>query len=85
MSLTRLDNGDILATATCDSLERVVIRQQEELERVRRTSELREKPPKVVREPTGWQWFWIRTGQLLLIGLPVYRIARHYLRLFFKH
>lgn len=83
VNLTRLENGDVLATATCDSLARVVIRLQEELERIRGTSEVREKPPVVVHEPTGWQWFWIRTGQALSVGLLA-GLALRYLRMRFK-
>ncbi|WP_230201961.1 hypothetical protein [Bacteroides neonati] len=61
----RRGEGDTLTiTATCDSLAREVIRLTEELTRIRDDTEVSEKPPEVVKEPTGWQWFWIRIGQL---------------------
>lgn len=61
----RRGEGDTLTiTATCDSLAREVIRLTEELTRIRDATEVSEKPPEIVNEPTGWQWFWIRIGQL---------------------
>lgn len=82
VNLKKMDNGDIQVTATCDSLARVVIMQQEELNRIRETSEAKEIPPKVVHEPSGWQWFWIRTGQTFVIGSLIWLALRHLRRRF---
>lgn len=80
--LKRTENGDIEVTATCDSLARVVLLQQEELERIRSETDLREIPPNVIREPTGWQWFWIRTGQMAVACSLLWLSFRYLLKRF---
>lgn len=66
----RRGQGDTLqVTATCDSLARQVILLTEELTRIRSKAETEEKLPPPVRSPTGWQWFWIRLGQLSAVLL----------------
>lgn len=79
----RRGEGDtIYITATCDSLERQVISLTEELTRIRDETSVAEKPPevKVVNEPTGWQWFWIRTGQLAAAIAGLYLAQRVFKR-----
>lgn len=62
--------GDTLTlTASCDSLARQVILLTEELTRTRSKAEVEQKLPPPSRSPTGWQWFWIRLGQLSAILL----------------
>lgn len=80
-SVTRGRGDSLIVTATCDSLERQVMLLTEELTRIRNeTGEtVEEPPPEVVREPTGWQWFQIWAGRLLLTALSliiVYRLFK---------
>ena len=73
-----MENGDIEATATCDSLARQVLILTEELTRIRNDTEIKEKPPemKVIKEPTGWQWFQIWTGRIAVLALVLIMIKR---------
>ncbi len=67
--------GDTLVvTATCDSLARQYLLLQEEFTRLRSATETQYLPPATVNEPTGWQWFFIRLGQLAAAGLVLYLI-----------
>ena len=73
----RDSSDNLLVESTCDSIQRRCYYLEEELIRIR--NELQEKetqPPDT--GPTGWQWFRIRTGQILsavccsiLIGIPI--------------
>lgn len=64
LSVTRTQGDTLLLTATCDSLARQVILLTEELTRARSNTERQEEISPTGRSPTGWQWFWIRLGQL---------------------
>ena len=70
VNVSRISGDSLEVTATCDSLARQVILLREENTRIR--NELVEKkeepPPKVVHEPTGWQWFQIWTGRIFFIA-----------------
>lgn len=82
VDVRRGEGDSIIVTATCDSLVRQVIRLTEELTRIRNETTQVDKPPEVIREPTSWQWFWIRTGQLaaMVIGFYLlYRVIKQYL------
>ncbi len=60
LEIRRGAGDSIMITATCDSLARQVIKLTEELTRIRsETAEVKE-----TQGPNGWQWFWIRLGQL---------------------
>ncbi|CUP54918.1 hypothetical protein [Bacteroides uniformis] len=78
--------GDTLIfTSTCDSLARRVIALREELTRIRSETvrAVEEQPPEVLHSPTGWQWFWIRTGQAAAAVLSlsiVYRLLKRRLK-----
>ena len=79
--MTRVSEDSVEVSATCDSLAREVIFLREELARIRNETgeEVEEPPPQVVHEPTGWQWFQIWAGRLLLIALSliiVYRLFK---------
>jgi hypothetical protein len=76
----RLPGDSIQVTATCDSLARQVIVLQRELSRVsRQTSEsVTRVQPKVVNQPSAWQWFWIRTGQIAVAALVLILIKRRF-------
>lgn len=76
VNIRKLDNDSIEVSATCDSLARQVIILTEELTRIRNETQIKEKPPQVVNEPTGWQWFWIRAGQLAAAGVILLVIKR---------
>lgn len=78
MNVTRISPDSLEVTATCDSLAREVVRLTEELTRIRGETSEREKelPPKVVREPTGWQWFQIWTGRIAVFVLVIILIKR---------
>lgn len=71
VDVRRAAGDSIQVTAVCDSLARQVILKEEELVRIRNETSVKEKPPDVIHEPTGWQWFWIRTGQLAIAVLVV--------------
>lgn len=62
----RVEGDSIIITSTCDSLARQVVMLTEELTRIRNDTEKQEKLPetKVVKEPTGWQWFQIWIGRI---------------------
>ncbi len=64
-SVIRGSGDTLIFTSTCDSLARRVIALREELTRIRSETvrAVEEQPPEVLHSPTGWQWFWIRTGQ----------------------
>lgn len=70
-------------TATCDSLSRQVIYLQEELARTRSRTHVEERPAERISEPTGWQWFWIRTGQVS-VGLFVLTLIKRRLKKYQK-
>lgn len=78
VDVNRISADSIEVTATCDSLARQVLILTEENIRIR--NELLEKeeepPPKVVREPTGWQWFQIWTGRVAVVALLLILIKR---------
>lgn len=82
VELQRGQGDTIIVTATCDSLARQVIRLTEELTRIRDETSVVEKPPEMIRQPTGWQWFWIRIGQLAVAAIGfylLYRVNKQYL------
>ena len=78
VSVKRLTGDSIQATATCDSLARQVILLSRELARVSRqtTTTVSQVPPQVIRQPSAWQWFWIRTGQIAVAALLLILIKR---------
>lgn len=82
VDVRRGEGDSIIVTATCDSLARQVLILTEELTRIRNETAQVDKPPEVIREPTSWQWFWIRTGQVVItvIGFYLlYRVIKKYL------
>lgn len=66
LTVTKDEEGNIYIEASCDSLQRVITMYEEENLRLSRLLEekVTEPPP---CKPTGWQWFWIRFGQMTLI------------------
>ena len=78
VNVTRISGDSIEVTATCDSLARQVILLTEELVRIRNetSEEVKELPPKVIKEPTGWQWFQIWTGRIAVVALVLIVIKR---------
>lgn len=78
MNVTRISGDSIEVIATCDSLARQVILLTEELVRIRNetSEEVKELPPEVIKEPTGWQWFQIWTGRLAVAVLLLMVIKR---------
>ena len=78
MNVTRTSPDSLEVTATCDSLAREVMILNEELTRIRSGTVKQDKelPPKVVREPTGWQWFQIWTGRVAVFVLVIILIKR---------
>lgn len=71
LSVTRSRGDTLVLTATCDSLARQVIFLTEELTHARSKREAEQKLPPASRSPTGWQWFWIRLGQLSAIVMLI--------------
>ena len=78
MNVSRISGDSIEVTATCDSLARQVILLTEELVRIRNetSEEVKERPPEVIKEPTGWQWFQIWTGRIAVLALVLIVIKR---------
>lgn len=74
--------GNIFIEASCDSLQRVVTMYEEESARLHRL--LEEKETLSVYRPTGWQWFWIRLGQIIAI-LTVIRLGIRKLKNYLKN
>lgn len=70
--------GNLQVESTCDSLARRCIVLETELTRLnsRQQEEKETPPPKLVREPTGWQWFWIHTGRILSAVLALSVVGR---------
>jgi hypothetical protein len=57
--------NNLIVESTCDSIQRRCYYLEEEITRIRNELQEQEaRPPDT--GPTGWQWFWIRTGQILL-------------------
>lgn len=82
VKVTRVSEDSIEVTATCDSLARQVISLTEELTRIRNETgeEVEEPPPQVSHAPSGWQWFQIWAGRLVLITLSLIFIYRLFKR-----
>lgn len=78
VDVRRISEDSIAVTATCDSLARQVMVLTEELTRIRNDTsvEIKELPPVVVKEPTGWQWFQIWIGRIAVIVLILTVIKR---------
>lgn len=78
MNVTRISEDSLEVTATCDSLAREVMILNEELTRIRNETAKQDKelPPKVIREPTGLQWFQIWTGRIAVFFLVLTLIKR---------
>ena len=76
VNVTRVSEDSIEVTATCDSLARQVIMLEEELTRIRNETIIEEKPPEMIHEPTGWQWFQIWTGRIAVMVLVLLMIKR---------
>lgn len=78
VNVTRLSGDSIEVTATCDSLARQVILLSEELTRIRNETkeEVKELPPEVIKEPTGFQWFQIWIGRIAVAALVLIMIKR---------
>lgn len=74
LNVIKEDDGSLTISASCDSLQRLVLFYEEETSLLRSQLEeaTTEKPPD---GPTGWQWFWIRIGQLAVI----YAVCRYLL------
>ena len=79
VNVTRISEDSVEVTATCDSLARQVILLKEENTRIRNAllEKVEEPPPKVVNEPTGWQWFQICAGRIALLILILMLIKRY--------
>lgn len=79
VNVTRISGDSIEVTATCDSLARQVIVLTEELTRIRSETSraVEELPPKVIKEPTGWQWFQIWTGRIALLVIVLTLLKRY--------
>lgn len=81
LSVRRISADSVEVTATCDSLARQVMVLTEELTRIRSQTSARveEPPPRVVHQPTGWQWFQIWAGRIALSAI-VLMLLKCYLK-----
>lgn len=68
LSVGRDEAGHLVADARCDSISRRCIYLEKELSRISRQSTASDsvaaQTAAVPSGPTGWQWFWIRMGQV---------------------
>lgn len=63
LKITKGEGDTLYIEASCDSLQRLVIAYKQEITTLRsQLEEIKTEPPN--DKPTGWQWFWIRFGQL---------------------
>lgn len=78
VDVRRISEDSIAVTATCDSLARQVMVLTEELTRIRNDTsvEVKESPPEIVKEPTGWQWFQIWIGRIAVVVLILTVVKR---------
>nr|DAY23823.1 MAG TPA: hypothetical protein [Caudoviricetes sp.] len=83
VNVRRVSEDSLEVTATCDSLSRQVIYLQEELARTRSRTHVEERPAERISEPNGWQWFWIRMGQVS-VGLFVLTLIKRRLKKYQK-
>lgn len=60
-------NNNLIVESACDSVTRRCLFLEEENARLRESVTSEENKP-VDTGPSGWQWFWIRTGQLLSVA-----------------
>ena len=67
--VVRKQGDTITITATCDSLQQIVMNYEVELTRLHQELETLEQVTPCT--PTGWQWFWTRVGQLAVIFLLI--------------
>lgn len=83
VNVRRISEDSVEVTATCDSLARQVMVLTEELTRIRNDTsvEVKEPPPVVVKEPTGWQWFQIWIGRMAVAALLLILIKRRLKRI----
>lgn len=83
VNVRRISEDSVEVTATCDSLARQVMVLTEELTRIRNDTsvEVKEPPPVVVKEPTGWQWFQIWIGRIAVVVLILTVIKRRLKRI----
>lgn len=79
LSVRRISADSVEVTATCDSLARQVMVLTEELTRIRSQTSARveEPPPRVVHQPTGWQWFQIWAGRIALSAIVLMLLKRY--------
>lgn len=79
VNVGRDSDNNLIVESACDSIQRRCLYLEEEITRIR--NELQEtetQPPDT--GPSGWQWFWIRIGQiasavccLIIIGMIIKR------------
>lgn len=70
-------DGNLNITASCDSLLLLVEEKNKEIYRLSATNKelsekLQEQKEVKIREPTGWQWFWIYVGRLSFLAVMVW-------------
>lgn len=83
VNVNRISEDSVEVTAACDSLARQVILLNEEITRIRNElfEQEEEPPPKIVHEPTGWQWFQIWAGRAALLYLAFILLKRRFTKI----
>lgn len=75
LSIGRDAEGHLVADARCDSISRRCIYLEKELSRISsQSTALRsdvEQTSTAPNGPTGWQWFWIRLGQMAAAAVAI--------------
>jgi hypothetical protein len=63
--VSRDDHNNIVVVSTCDSLQQRCLYLEDEVVRIRDALQQQQASLSKESGPTAWQWFWIRTGQVL--------------------
>lgn len=80
-TVIKTDQDELNFVSTCDSLLLLVESINKEVyhlskENTALKTQLNERKEVIVREPSGWQWFQIYAGRILIILLTAYLILR---------
>ncbi|KAA6347823.1 hypothetical protein EZS27_004688 [termite gut metagenome] len=81
VTLKKTATGETEITANCDSLNLIVESLYKEVFHLRvleseLTQKLSEQKVTEVNRLTGWQWFWVRLGQICLVALFLYGLVK---------
>lgn len=80
--VSRDDANNVVVESYCDSIQQRCLYLEDEIVRIRDALQSQEAASATASGPTVWQWFWIRTGQVLtgaaLAILAIILLKRHF-------